>query len=272
MSFQQKLERTIKKNNSLLCIGLDTDIQKLPKHLLAENDPIFTFNKATIDATHDLVCSYKINLAFYEANAIEGATVMKKTMHYLNEAYPDIPALADAKRGDIGNTSAMYAQSLFDYYGFDATTINPYLGVDSVEPFLKYKEKGVIILCRTSNPGAADFQDLEVDGEPLYIKVAKKVIEWNKINNNCLLVVGATWPEEMKAIRAVAPGMFFLVPGIGAQGGDLQATLEAGLTKQKSGLLMHSARDILYASNGPDFAEKARERAITTRETINTYR
>lgn len=298
MDFLQKLNNTILKNNSLLCVGLDTDPEKIPQHLKNDSDPLFSFNKAIIDATHDLVCSYKPNSAYYEAQGTAGITALKKTIEYVHQTYPEIPLIDDAKRADIGSTSQQYAKAIFDYLGFDAVTVNPYLGADSVEPFLQYKEKGIILLCRTSNPGAADFQDLQVysssenpeliEGDesrssedtssrptrtiPLYIHVAKKVIEWNKLNNNCLMVVGATWPKQMQEIRALAPAMFFLVPGLGAQGGDLKETLINGLTKEKSGLILNASRAIIYASANEDFAQKAKEKAQELRESINQYR
>lgn len=272
MNFQEKLEKTSKKNNSLLCVGLDTDIEKLPIHLKNDPDPLFAFNKAIIDATHDLVCAYKPNTAYYEAQGTDGITALKKTIEYVNQTYPEIPLIDDAKRADIGSTSQQYAKAIFDYLEFDAVTVNPYLGFDAIEPFLQYKDKGIIILCRTSNPGAADFQDLVVEGEPLYIRVAKKVMEWNKKHNNCLMVVGATWPKQLKEIRTLAADMFFLVPGLGAQGGDLKETLMNGLTQEKSGLILNASRAIIYASVNEDFAQKAREKAQDLRDSINQYR
>lgn len=251
MNFLQKLDISIKKNNSLLCVGLD--------------NCDFEFNKKIIDQTHDLVCAYKPQVAFYEAAGIEGLKSLKKTVDYLKKHHPTIPVICDAKRGDIASTMEQYAASLFDYYGFDAATVNPYLGFDSLEPFLKRKDKGIIILCRTSNKSASDFQDLLVNGEPLYIKVAKKVVEWSKKYKNCLLVVGATWPEELKKIRKIAKDMFFLIPGIGAQGGDLRKTLEYGLIKQNSGLIIHVSRSILYATS-------PRKEAKKLRNEINRYR
>lgn len=250
-NFLQKLDISIKKNNSLLCVGLDNSD--------------FEFNKKIIDQTHDLVCAYKPQIAFYEAAGIEGLKSLKKTVDYLKKHHPAIPLICDAKRSDIASTMEQYASSLFDYYGFDAATVSPYLGFDSLEPFLKRKDKGIIILCRTSNKNASDFQDLLINGEPLYLKVARKVVEWNKQYKNCLMVVGATWPEELKLIRKIAPDMFFLVPGIGTQGGDLERTLKYGLTKQNSGLIIHSSRSITYASN-------PRQKAQELRKTINRYR
>lgn len=251
MKFLQKLNISIKKNNSLLCIGLD--------------NCDFEFNKKIIDQTHDLVCAYKPQVAFYEAQGIEGLKSLKRTVDYLKKNLPSLPVICDAKRGDIASTMKQYVASLFDYYDFDAATVNPYLGFDSLEPFLKRKDKGIIILCRTSNKSASDFQDLLVNDEPLYVHVAKKAVAWDKKYKNCLLVVGATWPEELKKIRKIAPDMFFLVPGIGAQGGDLEQTLRFGLTKENSGLIIHSSRSIIYDNN-------PRKKAQELRETINLYR
>lgn len=270
MDFLQKLNKTIKENNSLLCIGLDSDIGKIPSHLLNISDPIFEFNKQIIDGTNDLVCCYKANVAYYSASGAKGLDSLLKTVDYIRSK--NIPFILDAKRADIGSTSDQYAKEVFDIIGADAVTVNPYLGLDAVEPFLKRKEKGVIILCRTSNPGAKDFQDLETGNEPLYLRVAKKIVEWNKIYKNCLMVVGATWPEELGKIRKLAGEMFFLVPGVGAQGGDLENTLKYGLTIDKSGLIIHSARAIIYASNGEDFAKTARIKAEKVKNEINEYR
>jgi len=289
MNFQQKLEKAIKRNNSLLCIGLDTDINKIPKHLLGKKDPVFEFNKAIIDKTHDLICCYKANIAYYSALGTKGLESLINTIKYIHEQY-DIPFILDAKRADIGSTSEQYAREVFDVFDTDSVTVNPYLGADAIKPFLKRADKGIIILCRTSNPGASDFQDLitgvasqahprggyrlapQESYKPLYLKIAEKVVEWNKKYENCLMVVGATWPGEMKKIRKIAPKMFFLVPGIGVQGGDLEKTLKNGLTKEKSGLIIHSARAIIYASSGKDFAEKSRKKAIEMRDLINKYR
>lgn len=251
MTFRQKLEKAIKKNNSLLCVGLDNGD--------------FIFNKKIIDQTYDLVCAYKPQIAYYESQGPNGLKSLKKTVEYIKNKAPDITIICDAKRGDIGSTSKHYASSFFDYYGFDAVTVNPYLGFDAIEPFLEYKDKGIIILCRTSNPGASDFQDLLINKQPLYIHVAKKVLEWNKKYGNCLMVIGATWPQQLKQIRNLAPNMIFLVPGIGAQGGDLKKTLKAGLTKDKKGLIINSSRGIIFANN-------PREAALTLRSEINKFR
>lgn len=289
MDFSDKLKKTITTNNSLLCIGLDTDVEKIPEHLKNDPEPAFVFNKAIIDATHDLVCSYKANIAFYAAQGTKGLTMLIKTIQYIHDKYTGIPVILDAKRADTGNTSKQYVKEVFDVIGADAVTVNPYLGVDSLEPFLKRKDKGVIVLCKTSNPGASDFQNTEVSidihfggvldrtrretrSEPLYIHVAKHVVEWNKKYGNCLLVVGATWPEELKKLRELVTEMFFLIPGVGGQGGNLQKTLENGLTKGKSGLIIHSARAIIYASNDKIFAKRARSEATRLKEKINRIR
>lgn len=272
MNFRQKLENIINKNNSLLCIGLDPDPAKLPDSILEKNEPLFEFNKAIIDATYNLVCAYKPNSAFYEAQGAKGIEQLKKTIDYIKKQFPDIPVILDAKRGDIASTSEHYAKFAFDYLNADAITVNPYLGLDAIEPFLKRTDKGIIILCRTSNPSAKDFQDLTIGNELLYIIVAKKIIEWNNTHNNCLMVIGATYPKELKIIRALAPKMFFLVPGIGVQGGDLEQTLSAGLRTDKSGLIIHTSRSIIYASSGTNFAQKAKEEALKLRNQINLYR
>lgn len=272
MKFLQKLNNAIKKNNSLLCIGLDSDLEKIPSFLLKKQDPIFEFNKEIINQTYNLVCAYKPNIAYYESRGAKGIVSLKKTIEYVNKNYPDIPLICDAKRADIGFTSEQYAKALFDYFNFDALTINPYLGFDSMEPFLNYKNKGIIILCRTSNPGASDFQDLMIENEPLYIKIAKKVNQWNKKYKNCLMVVGATWTAQLREVRKIAPEMFFLIPGIGAQGGDLEKTLKNGLTRGKSGLIISLSRTIIYASPEKDFAQKAKEKALEVKNLINKYR
>ena len=305
MIFLEKLESEIEKNNSLLSIGLEPDPDKIPKHLFSLEDPLFEFNKAIIDATHDLVCAYKPQIATYSALGVEGLKSLLKTVSYLKKHHPDIPLILDAKRGDIARTSEKYAKEAFDVIGADAVTVNPYLGLDALEPFLQRKEKGIIILCRTSNLSASDFQDLliypssdpDLSGEsrsnssrqdryqmvtrqartissyePLYIKIAKKVVEWNEKYRNCLMVIGATWPEQLKEVRKIAPEMFFLVPGIGTQRGDLQKTLKYGLTKNGSGLIIHSSSAIIYASSEKNFAQKAKDEAKKVSDLINKYR
>lgn len=272
MDFTTKLTAAWAKNNSLLCVGLDPDFDKLPEHLKTTENPLFEFNKAIIDATANLVCSFKPNSAFYEAFGTDGIRQLKQTIDYINETYPEIVTILDAKRADIGNTNNGYVAFIYDYLGFDSVTLHPYLGHEALAPFLDRSDKGAIILCRTSNPGAAEFQDLVADGVPIYEHVAKKIADtWNK-NNNCLLVVGATYPDEMKKIRSLVGDMPFLVPGIGAQGGDIKAVMEAGVDSNQQGLLISSSRSVLYASNGEDFAEAAQAEALKLRDEINQYR
>lgn len=267
-----KLSAIEQTNNSLLCVGLDSDINKLPAQFKNSPTPQFDFNKAIIDATHDLVSSYKPNSAFYEARGEQGIKELKMTMDYLHKNYPEIFTVLDAKRGDIGNTNEGYIQFIFDYLGFDSVTLHPYFGKESLTPFLKRTDKISIILCRSSNPGSAEFQNLTTDGEPLYQRVTKKVVtEWNS-NNNCFLMFGATYPEEMANARKIAGDMPFLVPGIGAQGGDVEKTVKAGINSQKAGMIINSARGIIFASNGADFARRAREEATKLRDEINHWR
>lgn len=269
MNFQQKLDAAIEKNNSLLCIGLDPVAEKLPKSV---SGSFFEFNKQIIDATHDLVSTYKPNSAFYEAHGAAGIEALKMTCDYLRSQYQTNTIILDAKRGDIGSTNDGYIKFAFDYLGVDAITLQPYLGKESLSSFLSYKDKGLIILCRTSNPGAGEYQDLKVDGQTLYMKVAHQVSkEWNK-DGNCLLVVGATYPEEMKEIRKVVGDMTFLVPGIGAQGGDIEKTVKAGINSQKKGMIISSSRSVIFASSRDDFAEAARTEAQKLRDEINKYR
>lgn len=269
MNFFETLEKLQKKNQSLVCVGLDIDLEKVPKEILKENDPVFSFNKAIVDATKDVVCTYKPNIAFYEALGIDGLRSLKKTVDYIHSL--NIPVIVDAKRNDIGNTSTAYAKGVFDFFGFDALTVNPYMGEDSVKPFLEYKEKGIFILARTSNPGGADFQNLDCEGKPLYQQVVKKVSIWNE-NKNAGLVVGATVPEELKVIREIVPDMTFLIPGIGAQGGEVESTIKNGIRKDGLGAIINSSRGIIYASDGPDFAEAAGKAAKELKDEINKYR
>ena len=246
----------IKSKKSFLCIGLDVDLTKVPKHILASEDPIFEFNKAIIDATHDLCVAYKPNTAFYEAYGIKGWQSLKKTIDYINEKHPEIFTIADAKRGDIGNTATMYAKAFFEDLSFDSVTVAPYMGRDSVEPFLAFDNKHTILLALTSNDGASDFQLSENDKKPLY----QQVLETSKTYKNAenlMYVVGATKAEYFAEIRKIVPDNFFLVPGIGAQGGDLQEVCKYGLN-ENIGLLINSSRGIIYASEKEDFAQKAR--------------
>ncbi len=249
----------IRKKKSFLCIGLDVDLNKIPKHLLAEEDPIFAFNKAIIDATHHLTVAYKPNTAFYEAYGIKGWKALEKTINYLNENYPEIFTIADAKRGDIGNTSSMYAKAFFEDLGFDSVTVAPYMGKDSVEPFLAFEDKHTILLALTSNEGAFDFQTRKIEGKEVYKTVIETSKSW-KNSKNLMYVVGATKAEYFKEIREIVPHSFLLVPGVGAQGGNLQEVCKYGLTKDV-GLLINSSRGIIYSSNGSDFTEKAAQEA-----------
>ncbi len=265
MSFLNKLASASKRNASLLCVGLDPD-----PDLMGERD-IFLFNKAIIDATSDLVCAYKPNSAFYEAMGIQGLEALIKTRDYIPA---HIPVILDAKRGDIGNTSLFYARAVFDTYGFDAVTVSPLLGRDSLEPFMGYRDKGVFILCRTSNPGASDFQDLNSSHgselvRPLYQVIAQKAVEWNGYGN-LALVVGATYPGELRIVREICPDMTILVPGVGPQGGDLEAALGAGLDRNKAGLIINSSRGVIYASRSEDYPEAAHKAAQTLRDNINS--
>ena len=262
MRFTDKLLNISRKNESLLCIGLDPDPELMP------GVDILEFNKSIIEATCDLVCAYKPNLAFYEALGSPGLVILEKTV----EDIPgDIPVIADAKRGDIGNTARAYARALFSVFGFDAATVSPYLGFDSVEPFISYQDKGVFILCRTSNKGARDFQDLHVDGLPLYEAVARKAGEWN-VHDNIGLVVGATYPEELKKVRSICPEMCLLIPGVGAQGGDLASAVGYGVDARGEKAIINVSRQILYASREKDFARAARAVADKLRRQINDYR
>jgi len=256
----EQLYAQIQKKKSFLCIGLDVDLNKIPKHLLATEDPIFEFNKAIIDATHDLAVSYKPNTAFYEAYGLKGWMSLEKTIKYLNEKHPDIFTIADAKRGDIGNTSTMYAKAFLEDLNFDSVTVAPYMGKDSVEPFLAFKDKFTILLALTSNEGAFDFQTKTADGEELYKMVLKTSKTW-KNSENLMYVVGATKAEYFAGIRQIIPDSFLLVPGVGAQGGSLEEVCKYGMN-DRVGLLINSSRGIIYASNGEDFAEKAREEAL----------
>jgi orotidine-5'-phosphate decarboxylase len=255
----KELEFQIRQKKSFLCIGLDVDLKKIPQHLLTTEDPIFEFNKQIIDATHHLCVAYKPNTAFYEAYGIKGWQSLEKTIVYLNEFFPEIFTIADAKRGDIGNTSSMYAKAFFEDLAFDSVTVAPYMGKDSVEPFLAFEGKHTILLALTSNEGAFDFQTKKVDDKELYKHVLETSKTW-KNAKNLMYVVGATKADYFKEIRKIVPNAFLLVPGIGAQGGNLEDVCEFGLNSNV-GLLINSSREILYASSGIDFAVKAQLKA-----------
>jgi len=251
----QQLVAQIKKKKSFLCIGLDVDLEKIPSHLLNNEDPIFAFNKAIIDATHHFCVAYKPNTAFYEAYGLKGWKSLEKTINYLNETYPEIFTIADAKRGDIGNTSAMYAKAFFEDLAFDSVTVAPYMGKDSIEPFLTFKDKHTIMLALTSNEGAFDFQTKKINEKEVYKHVLETSKNW-KNSENLMYVVGATKAEYFKEIRKIIPNSFLLVPGVGAQGGSLQDVCAYGLTKD-IGLLINSSRGIIYASKDLNFAKNA---------------
>lgn len=255
----KELITQIKKKKSFLCIGLDVDIEKIPQHLRQADDPIFEFNKAIIDSTHQLAVAYKPNIAFYEAYGVEGWKALKKTIDYLNKNYPDIFTIADAKRGDIGNTSTRYARAFFSDLNFDSITVAPYMGEDSVEPFLEFENKHTILLALTSNRGAFDFQTKKIDGDELYKKVLQTSRTW-KNHHNLMYVVGATLPKYFVEIRKIIPNSFLLVPGVGAQGGTVAEVCQYGLN-ENIGLLINSTRGIIYASTEKDFAQAAAHKA-----------
>jgi len=275
MTFVKALKARWSTSNSLVCVGLDPEPAKIPAHLRSQPDTVFAFCKAIVDATADLVCCFKPQIAHFAALGAEDA--LARLIAHIHARHPGIPVILDAKRGDIGSTAQNYAIEAFDRFEADAVTANPYLGRDSVQPFLDRADKGVVILCRTSNPGAGDFQDLRIaadvgGGRPLYQHVAETVARaWNG-HGNCALVVGATWPEQLREVRAIVGDMPLLIPGIGAQGGDVEAVLRNGATVEGTGLIVSSSRAILYASLREDFAEAARTAAMELRDTINRFR
>jgi len=269
-AFIRQLQDSWARSDSLVCVGLDPEIERFPSALAQHASPIFQFNRAIIDATADLVCAYKPQFAHYAA--YEAEDQLERTIEYIHRSHPGVPVILDSKRGDVGNTAERYAIEAFERYGADAVTVNPYLGGDALEPFLKREDKGVIVLCRTSNPGARELQDLEVDGRKLYHRVAELAARrWNS-RGNCLLVVGATYPRELAEVREITGNMPFLVPGVGAQGGDVDQAVRNGQTPDGTGLIISSSRSILYASSGEDFAAAARKATMTLREQINLSR
>jgi orotidine-5'-phosphate decarboxylase len=271
MTFLTRLAACWARSDSLVCVGLDPEIERFPAHIAAQPSPIFQFNKAIVDATADLVCAYKPQFAHYAA--YEAEDQLERTIEYIHRTHPGVPVILDSKRGDIGNTAERYAIEAFERYGADAVTVNPYLGGDSLEPFLRREDRGVVVLCRTSNPGARDLQDLEVaGGRRLYHVVAEMAAtRWNS-RGNCLLVVGATYPRELAEIRRIVGEMPLLVPGVGAQGGDVAQVVLNGQTAGGTGLMVSSSRGILYASAGDDFAAAARSAASALRDAINAHR
>jgi orotidine-5'-phosphate decarboxylase len=270
MKFVQRLERAWAAGDTLLCVGLDPDTARLPQQLAASSYPLFEFGRAIIDATADLVCAFKPQIAYYAAARAEDQLEM--TIAHIRRRHPGIPVILDAKRGDIGSTAAMYAREAFERYQADAVTVNPYLGFDALAPFLAYADRGVIVLCRTSNPGAREVQDIESQGRKLYQIVAEKAAgNWNA-KGNVLLVVGATYPGELAEIRAIAGDMPILVPGVGAQGGDVAAVVANGATADGTGLIISASRAVLYAGVGADYAAAARSAAQKLRDEINLCR
>jgi orotidine-5'-phosphate decarboxylase len=270
MKFLEQLKAAWTRNDSLVCVGLDPELERFPPRLASQPSPIFEFNRAIIDATADLVCAYKPQIAHYAA--YEAEDQLERTIEYIHQRHPGIPVILDSKRGDVGHTASRYAIEAFERYGADAVTVNPYLGTDSLEPFLSYEDRGVIVLCRTSNPGAGDLQDLETGGRKLFEVVAQLAASrWNS-RGNCALVVGATYPRELAQVRALTGDMPFLVPGVGAQGGDVQAVVTHGQTAAGDGLMVSSSRAILYAASDATWIEAARAAARTLRDEINKYR
>jgi orotidine-5'-phosphate decarboxylase len=270
MKFVEQLKAAWARNDSLVCVGLDPELEKFPTELAGVASPIFQFNRAIIDATADLVCAYKPQFAHYAA--YEAEDQLERTIEYIHQHHPGIPVILDSKRGDVGNTAERYAIEAFERYGADAVTVNPYLGTDSLEPFLAYADRGVIVLCRTSNPGAGDLQDLDCGGRKLFEVVAQLAASrWNS-RGNCALVVGATYPRELAQVRALTGDMPFLVPGVGAQGGDVQAVVTNGQTAAGDGLMVSSSRAILYAASDDTWIEAARTATRKLRDQINQHR
>ena len=270
MTFVEAIRKRWSEANTLVCVGLDPEPLKFPAHLRGDPDAVFAFCQAIVDATAESAACFKPQIAHFAARREEDA--LERLIAHIHANHPDVPVILDAKRGDIGSTAQHYAAEAFDRFGADAVTANPYLGRDSLQPFLDRADKGVVILCRTSNPGARELQDLIVEGRPLYQHVAETIArDWNG-NGNCALVVGATWPEQLRQVRAIVGDLPFLVPGVGAQGGDVEAVVTNAKTADGTGLMVSSSRAILYASNGDDFALAAAEAAKSLRDEINRYR
>ena len=276
MTFIDKLRNRWQQANSLLCVGLDPDLAKLPEHYLVNADAdaseaLFAFCRDIVDVTAEYACAFKPQIAYFAAHN-GGEAALQRLIAHINGAHPDVPVILDAKRGDIGSTAQHYAEEAFERYGVDAVTLNPYMGKDSAAPFLAWNNRGCVFLCHTSNPGARDFQELDVGGAPLYQHIARTIAQdWNT-DGNCALVVGATFPEELKVIRGIVGDMPLLIPGVGAQGGDVEAVVTNGKTANGSGLMINSSRGILYASRGEGYAEAAANAAKSLRDEINKYR
>ena len=277
MKFISKLETRWAHSNSLLCVGLDPQLDRIPERFKKQNSPYLDFCTAIVDATHELVCCFKPQVAYFSAVGAEDQ--LEKLVGYIKDQHPDIPVILDAKRGDIGSTAALYAKEAYERYGADAVTVNPYLGFESIEPYMKYEDKGIVVLCRTSNPGSDWLQKDKKDSVPLYQRVAEQVADWNK-EDQFVLVTGATYPEELGEVRKIVGRMPLLVPGIGAQGGDIKSVLEVGLDQKAQGLIISSSREILYAHENSDKdhssdLEKLSEAGIVARQTrdmINKFR
>jgi orotidine-5'-phosphate decarboxylase len=271
-SILDKYNRRVEATGSLVCVGLDSEIEKIPARFSSDEFPQFAFNRWIIDQTAEYAASIKPNTAFYEARGVRGWNELRMTMDYLRLNYPEIVTICDAKRADIGNTNRGYVTAIFDEMGFDAITLHPYLGREALAPFLERTDKACIILCRTSNPGAGEFQDLNVDGKPLWQVFAEKVDrDWNS-NGNCMLVVGATYPEEMRTIRSIAPNIAFLVPGVGAQGGDVDSVVAAGLDADGRGLMINSSRGIIFSDDPAGAARELRDEINAAREVVYAAR
>jgi orotidine-5'-phosphate decarboxylase len=268
MSFTQRLRQIQEERNSFLCIGLDVDVEKIPSHLQSLENPALEFNRQIIEATHDLVCAYKPNLAFYEAMGERGIITLRETLKLIPKS---VLTIGDGKRGDIGNTSERYAKSLFDDYGFDSVTVNPFMGFDSIEPFMRNPEKGVFVLALTSNAGSKDFQRLRVGSKPLYEKVVRHAKKWNT-KQNIGLVIGAAHSKELQCVRKIVPDMPILIPGVGKQGGDLRSAIQYGRNKRGELAVINVSRSIIFASSGKDFADAARREAIKMVEEMRRYR
>ena len=271
MRFIDKLRARWDAADSLVCVGLDPDPAKFPEAFVDDDDALFAFCRDIVDATAEFACAFKPQIAYFAAHN-GGEAALQRLIAHINGAHPDVPVILDAKRGDIGSTAEQYAAEAFERYGADAVTLNPYMGRDSAAPFLQYNDLGCVFLCHTSNPGARDFQELLVDGEPLYQRIARTIADdWNA-DGNCALVVGATFPEELKVIRGIVGDMPLLIPGIGAQGGDIEAVVRNGKTADGTGLVVNSSRGILYASCGAGYAEAAADAARDLRDAINRFR
>ena len=269
MSFHERLRQVWRSKNSLVCVGIDPEVAKIPAHLHDEEEPYLAFGTGIVDATAPYVCAFKPQAAHFAAVGAEDQ--LAKLIAYIQRNYPEIPVILDAKRGDVGSTAALYAKEVFERYGADAVTVNPYLGYESISPYLDYTDRGVIVLCRTSNPSSDWIQAAPLNNEPLYLSVARKVREWDK-NNQCMLVTGATFPEELGRVRRAIGDLPLLVPGVGAQGGDVESVLKMGLDADGYGLCISSSRSIIYAGNGSDFAAQAALAAKNLRDQINEAR